>query len=348
VIKRRANKPSIFVLLILVVISIAGFTNTCFAQEERIKIDVELVNLKIVAIDRQGRRVSGLTKDDFAVYEDGAQQEITHFVAEEQDLNLVLLFDLSVSMQEVLPTVKQEALRLLNDLRPNDRINVVSFASDVRANPEWVAPSQAQALVRGLEPEAHPQPVPATLGRQGYNVGDGNTYLYEAFRFVFDNYRAEGDRIAVVVFSDGIDTGAGRDMDRIERRAEEIGKAVKKQAQECWALIYPIRYKTQQFIGEMPKPAWRPVRTISTQPSNPGVKLFSEIANTTGGVVFDWTTRHDLVVALQQALTDLRGRYSLAYKPPRTAPADTFHLIKVKVKKPDVIARTRVGYRLQK
>ncbi|HET9712280.1 MAG TPA: VWA domain-containing protein [Pyrinomonadaceae bacterium] len=348
-IKTKMHNYSTLVGLVLIVIWSPGFTNICFAQEERIKIDVELVNLKVVVMDRQGHRVSGLTKDDFEVYEDSTQQEISHFATEDQALNLVLLFDLSISMEEVLPTVKQEALRLLDNLRPDDRINVLSFASDVRANTDWVDPSKARALVRALEPEPHPQPLPAALDRPGYNVGDGNTYIYEALRYVFDNYRADGDRIAVVMFSDGVDTGAGRSMNRIEKRAEEIGKEVKRQAQECWALVYPIRYKTQQMIGDIPKPAWRPVRGISIhQPPDPGRQLFSDIATTTGGVVFEWTTRQDLVVALQQALTDLRSRYSLAYKPPRTGPADSFHRIKVKVKHANLVVRSREGYRLPK
>lgn len=348
-IKRRINSRWALMGFVLALIYIPGFPSLCFAQEDRIKIEVELVNLKVVVMDRQGRRVNGLIKDDFAVFEDGAQQQISHFAAEEQALNLVLLFDISISMEEVLPVVKQEALRLLESLRPDDRINIVSFASDVRANTEWVDPQKARALVGALVPEAHPQPVPATPGRPGYNVGDGNTYLYEALRYVFDNYRADGDRIAVVMFSDGVDTGAGRSSNRIEKRAEEIGKEVKRQAQESWALVYPIRYKTQQLIGPIPKPAWRPVRSISIhKPADPGRELFSSIATATGGAVFEWTTRHDLVLAIQQALADLRSHYSIAYKPPRTSQPDSFHRIKVRVKKPDVVVRSREGYRLPK
>jgi VWFA-related protein len=252
-------------------------------------------------------------------------------------------------MEEALPLVKQEAVHLLQNLRPDDRVNIVSFASDVRANNPWVTPTQAEALVRALAPDAPPQPVPATIGNPGYNIGDGNTYLYEALRYVLDKYKAGDDRIAVVVFSDGVDTGAGRDRNKIERRAEEVGKEVKRRAQESWALIYPVRYKTQHFAGQLPKPAWRPLGHISIhKPSDPGRELLADIANTSGGMIFDWTAQQDLVVALQQVLKDLRSRYSLAYKPPRTGATDSFHRIKVRVKKPGVIVRTGDGYRLPK
>jgi hypothetical protein len=49
------------------------------SAQEIIRVDTALVNLEVVVKDRQGRRVSGLTKEDFDVYEDGARQEITNF-----------------------------------------------------------------------------------------------------------------------------------------------------------------------------------------------------------------------------------------------------------------------------
>lgn len=76
--------------------------SSAFAQEEVIRIDTTLVNLNVVVKDRQGRRVHGLTRDDFDVYEDVARQEITHFVAEERALWLVLLFDVNSVMEAAL------------------------------------------------------------------------------------------------------------------------------------------------------------------------------------------------------------------------------------------------------
>jgi VWFA-related protein len=238
-----------------------GFTAFCFitaaatsvtAQEEIIKIRSSLVNLNAVVTDRQGRRVSGLKKEDFEVYEDGVLQEITHFTAEERSLRLVLVFDVSVSMEAVLPEVKQEALGLLASLRADDEVSVVTFASDVRKLSGWMTNEQAGNVIIGVTPEPHAQPVAASTGRSGYRIGDTNTYLYEALQYLFDNFRADNDRIAIVMFSDAIDTAAGRDLSNINRRVDEVGKEVRWRAQESWAQVYAIRYKTEQAIGEIP------------------------------------------------------------------------------------------------
>jgi hypothetical protein len=66
--------------------------------------------------------------------------------------------------------------------------------------------------------------VAATPGRRGYRIGDTNTFLYEAFQYVFDNYEANDDLTAIVMFRDDVDTGARRAIPNIKRRVDAIGK----------------------------------------------------------------------------------------------------------------------------
>ena len=315
--------------------------------QDVIKTDTLLVNLNVVVTDRQGRRVRGLAKEDFEVYEDGVQQEISHFTAEEQPLRLVLAFDVSISMEAVLPGVKQEANALLDSLRSDDQVSIVTFASDVRSLTSWTTKDKARDVITGVTPEPHAQPQPASIGRHGYRIGDGNTYLYEALQYLFENFKADSDRIAVIVFSDGIDTGAGRVLPNINRRAEEVAKDVRRQAQESWALIYAIRYKTEQAIGDLPARASRPfpaVIRIGKAPADPGRKLFELITAASGGEIFEWTTRQDLNAAIENALADLRSQYGLAYRPRRQNRGSEFRRLKVRVKRSNLVVRTREGY----
>jgi VWFA-related protein len=332
-------------LVLTVACSIAAALSVA-AQEEVIRVKTELVNLNVVVIDRQGRRISGLKREDFAVYEDDGLQQITHFTADERPLRLVLVFDVSISMETLLSTIKQEAIALLNSLRVDDEVSVVSFASEVRKQSRWLNKEQANAVIKRLEPESHAQPVPATTSRNGYRIGDTNTDLYEAFRYVFDNFRADHDRIAIIMFSDGVDTAAGRSLPNISKRAHEVGKEVLRQAQESWALVYPIRYKTEQAIGEMPRRAQRPFPIaiqIGSPPADPGRQLFAQIAAASGGEVFEWTTRQDLIEAVRNALADLRSQYGMAYRPPGKS-KNGFRRVKVRVKRPNLVVRTREGY----
>ena len=334
-------------LLAFVVLCIIAVAVPVVAQEEVVRVETSLVNLNVVVTDRQGRRVSGLTREDFEVYEDGSRQEITHFTSDERALRLVLVFDVSLSMEAVLPTVKQEAIALLGGLRADDEVSVVSFASEVRAGSGWLNKERAGDVIRSVTPEPHAQPVPASIDRHGYRVGDTNTYLYEAFHYIFDNFKADNDRIAVVMFSDGVDTAAGRAMTNIRRRADEVGRKVRREAQESWALVYAIRYTTEQAIGEMPAPARRPfpaVIRIGSPPADPGRELFGQIAAASGGEVFEWTTRQDLIAAVRNALRDLRSQYGLAYRPLRRKVGNGFRRIRIRVKQPNLVVRTREGY----
>jgi VWFA-related protein len=188
--------------------------------------------------------------------------------------------------------------------------------------------------------------VTPTIFHPGYRIGDGNTYLYEAFLYAFKHFKSSDDRIAIIMFSDGVDTGGGRIIPKIQKRVDNIGEEVVRQAQNSWGLVYPIRYKTKQIIGDLPAAAPRlfpNVVHIGSRPKDPGEGLFAKIAAASGGAIFDWTTRADLLVAVGNALTDLRSQYGVAYRPPLKTETGLRHL-KVRVKRPDLVVRTREGY----
>ncbi len=332
------------VVLAIACIIAAGFPA---AAQDVIKVQTELVNLNVVVRDRDGRRVSGLLKDDFEVFEDGARQEITHFRAEEVPLRLVLVFDLSLSMEAVLPTVKQGAYTLLGSLHPDDQVSVVAFATDLQQLSGWIKKEQAKDIIEKLEAEPHPQPVTPTIFHSGYRVGDANTFLWETFQHCFTHFEGTDDRVAIIMFTDGVDTGAGRDVRAMKKRVDDLGKEAMQLAQESWGLVYPIRYKTEQIIGDLPPAAPRifptPAIQIGHAPADPRKGVFEKITAAGGGEIFDWTTRADLLVAVGNVLEDLRSQYSLGYRPPQTDEPGLRHL-KVRVKRPNVAVRTREGY----
>jgi VWFA-related protein len=338
------NRNQIGLVLALLVMILGE--SSVSAQDDVVRVDTALVNLNVVVKDRQGRRVRGLTKEDFDVYEDSAHQDITHFVAEERPLKLVLVFDVSISTEAILPMIKQEATVLLNSLQTDDQVNVFSFASDVGEPSGWLSKEQAADVVRKIVSEPHAQPKSPSIGQHGYRIGDSNTFLYEAIQYIFSNFKADSDRIAVLMFSDGVDTAAGRLTPNINKRANGIGKDLITQAQESWALMYPVRYQTEQAIGYLPAAARRPfpVIRLGSAPEDPGRELFKKIAAASGGETFDWTTRQDLIAALGNALADLRSQYGLAYRPPRTNGEKRFRHIKVRVKRPNLAVRAREGY----
>ncbi|MGO8934712.1 MAG: VWA domain-containing protein [Terracidiphilus sp.] len=106
---------------------------TMTAQEPTFHMDVKLVNIFVNVTDKNGVIVGGLTKDDFAVFEDNRPQQIALFERQsEVPLNLTLAIDTSGSVRKDLDEEANAARHFAHDiLRPQDQMSVLEFATDV-------------------------------------------------------------------------------------------------------------------------------------------------------------------------------------------------------------------------
>jgi VWFA-related protein len=90
-------------------------------------VDVDVVQLTAVVTDRSGRFVTGLKPEHFKVYDNDRLQPITAFQSENIDLELVSAIDVSSSMKDALPRVKESAKRFLAGLRSGDHVTLLAF-----------------------------------------------------------------------------------------------------------------------------------------------------------------------------------------------------------------------------
>jgi VWFA-related protein len=90
-------------------------------------VDVDVVQLTAVVTDRSGRFVNGLKPEDFKVYDNDRLQPISAFQSENIDLELVAAIDVSSSMKDALPRVKESAKRFLAGLRGGDQVTLLAF-----------------------------------------------------------------------------------------------------------------------------------------------------------------------------------------------------------------------------
>lgn len=94
-------------------------------------VDVDVLQLAVVVKDEDGRFVTGLKREDFTVYDNGQPQPITAFQSENVGLELVVAVDMSSSMKQAMPHVKESARRFLGALRPGDYVTLLSFNDTV-------------------------------------------------------------------------------------------------------------------------------------------------------------------------------------------------------------------------
>jgi Ca-activated chloride channel homolog len=160
------------------------------AQDTTLHLNVKLVSVFVNVNDRNGAVVGGLTRDDFALFEDGRPQKIAVFErVSAMPLNIALAIDTSGSVQKDLSAESGAARRFARDiLRPQDQMSVIQFATYVHELTPFT--NKVSVIDRGLS-ELH---------------GDWATALYDAIVLGSDKLGPKQGRKVLVIVSDGDDT----------------------------------------------------------------------------------------------------------------------------------------------
>jgi len=95
----------------------------------RLKVDVDLVLVNATVTDPQNRYVTGLEKEHFQIWEDKLEQKIEYFSAEDVEISLGVIFDVSGSMKDKISTARDAAVTFLKTGNPEDEYFLVEFSS---------------------------------------------------------------------------------------------------------------------------------------------------------------------------------------------------------------------------
>ena len=150
----------------------------------------DTVRVFVTVTDRDGRLVTTLTRNDFEIRDEGKPQPTTVFDNSPQPVRLVVMLDVSGSMEGNLPLLRAAAEQLVPRLRPDDGMRLGTFGHDVVISPEFTR--DVGALRRTL-PEAIAQDAP--------------TPLWRAVDEAMNTFKDETERRVVLVLSDGKDSG---------------------------------------------------------------------------------------------------------------------------------------------
>lgn len=314
---------------------------------EAIKIDTELVTIPFKVTDRKGKFIGGLKQENFQVAEDGIEQEIGYFTNEEQPFTVALVLDMSYSTTFKIAEIHSAALAFVNQLRPNDKVMVVSFDEEVHV---LCNPTSDRKILQ--------------MAIKQTKVASG-TSLYEAVDLVINkSFSRINGRKAIVLFTDGVDTTS--------RRANDMSN--RNDALELDALIFPIKYDTFADVqaiknkppvivpstipspipsqNKSPFPFPIPTGGVGT-PSSQGTSVedyrradeyLNELANRTNGRLYEADTTVNLAQAFSNIANELRQYYSLGYYPKDSAKIGKKRKIKVRVNQEGLVVRSRDGY----
>jgi VWFA-related protein len=308
------------------------------AQDEPdvVRTSTNLVILNVGVADPKGRAVTNLSQSDFNVYEDGVKQSVVSFEPSTAPFSLVLLLDMSGSTINFRPTLKQSALRFIDALGPDDRVEVVAFNDKVQTLQHFTGDRREIAFA--IE-EAK---------------GKGNTNLYKALRHSLAELSKEGKRRkAIVVLTDGLDTE--------ERKLDGSATAEAKTGDEAVATVKPDQSAALRSVLDLADrlgvtvyplalPSADPAKLLPLTPQQSAIysaarTRMQTLADRTGGRLHEIQRLEDMGRLYAEVAAEMRTLYSLAYQSSNARPRDgKWRAITIEVTRPDAIARSRPGY----
>jgi Ca-activated chloride channel homolog len=310
-----------------------------------IRINSTLVTIPVSVMDRDGRYIPNLQKEEFRIWEDGVEQEVAFFQSVDKPFSVVLMLDTSPSTQFRLEDIQDAAITFVNQLRTDDRVMVVSFNDDIKILSEFT--TDRRKLERAI---------------QRARTDDG-TRLYDAVDMVINQQlsRVQG-RKAIVLFTDGVDTTS--------RRANYDTNVM--DAQELDALIYPVQYDTSQDMNAGNFPigridVWDQIlggifgggvrrggrgggggypsrRGTARGDYEIGNEYLLALANSTGGREYHADSLQNMSYAFANVAEELRRQYSIGYYPKRPPQPGQRRLIRVRARQPNLAVRARDSY----
>jgi len=204
-----SNFLRVSVRLILLPFAISLFSISAFGQgDDVITVDTSIVVMNAWVTDVSGKAVGGLNLKQFHVFEDGTEQAIQTFEAEETPFAAVILIDTSGSMEERVSLARAAAIQFLGGLRADDVASIYNFDSKVDLIQDFS--NSHDMLDRIFE-----------LKAVGMTVL--NDAIYKAAEVL--SKRPEKRR-AIIVLSDGADTQSGKSAEKALRAALAVNATI--------------------------------------------------------------------------------------------------------------------------
>ncbi|MGE5198489.1 MAG: VWA domain-containing protein [Rhodospirillaceae bacterium] len=332
------------------------------AQPPRFRTGVDVVSVSATVTDANGRFVRNLTRDDFVVYEDGVAQPVLYFSNERVPVSLGLALDTSGSMAgEKILAARGALSRFLVDLLgPDDEVFVYRFSDEAVLVQGWTTDrARLPRLLSGIHPS-------------------GETVLYDTVAESIPIARAGQHRKkALVVISDGNDTGSQTSIGEVQRQIREsevlvYAVGIDANAQTGRVAPSPVRPRFPPIQirppwpggGRIPGGRVPPRRPLPPAPPGPGLPpigggsggggswnaeepvneaALRAMTDDSGGRTEIIRSARDLTPATTSIADELSRQYYLAYQ--SSAPRDgKWHDIRVEVRKGPYHVRARKGF----
>lgn len=278
----------------------------------------ETVKEAVVRVtDSSNRAIADLAAEQFTVAESGALRDILSVRPHNAPVNLVLLLDVSGSVDNYVNFIRKAARAFIDTAHDEDRISLILFNEDVKVLSGFS--TNKARLSESLDT---------------FDAG-GATAYYDAIAYTLaDTLRPlKGERTAIVVLTDGDDNRSFLPFDSLIGAIEESG-----------ALVYPlyvpsalIAASETNSVDKNIDPLRSRYMTLSARATGEGERL----AKVSGGVYYPITQLSQIQKAYDDIVRQIRTGYVVTFRSgyqadPQNRPNPR---LKIRVNKPNVFVQ---------
>jgi VWFA-related protein len=245
-----------------------------------------------VQVTDGNKLIKDLTKDDFAITDEGQPQSIVSFAHGDEPVNLILLLDISGSMQKYIDEISTEARVALEHLRPADRVAIMVFAKNTAV---------AQEFSDNLAETAR------NIGGavKNWDVGSStqiNSSVVSAARYM-EQHAGPGGRRAILILTDNLSMSYQLTDRQVVRELDKADTVFN-------AIITGRAIRPELHPGKPENPDFTPANVY-------------ELAEQTGG---EWVKAENAGISFTDMIERIRSRYMLAYHEPPSQPGTFRHI----------------------
>ncbi len=305
------------VVCLLVAVCVGAVTGAQEQGQPVFRGGSELVRVYVTVTDKDGRLVTTLRQDNFELRDEGKPQPIAVFDASPRAIRLIVLLDVSGSMENNLPILRQGTIELVKHLRPDDRARIGTFGEDVVISPTFTR--DVRELVGAL---------PAEIDE------NAPTPLWRALERAIDSFAGdESDtRRVVLVLSDGADSGVML-KGKFVTQGDVIDRA---RRQDVMVYGVGMRPRAQRTIGT----GIDGLRgALMAGEPDPGL---AKVAEESGGGYTEVRLGDNLGLAFAQVAEELHSQYLLGFDPSKRD--GKVHDIQIRVNQSGMKPRARKNY----
>lgn len=199
-------------------------TQSAENDDQLIKVKTLLINIPVIASDKDGRYISGLTKDDFLIIEDSEKQPIAFFADDQSPMNVAILIDASGSTRSFIRDIQEAARDFVKVLRDKDQGLIAGFTEETYIFSEFTSDhKQLQNAIDKI----------SILPHGGSDMQDA------IYQLVTKRFTSVKGRKAIIVLTDGLVGGHISNKQLLSVLAESD------------VLVYPVLFKETVRVGSM-------------------------------------------------------------------------------------------------